>query len=64
MRTAQVWGVGALGGIGFTVALFITDLAFTNELLTGEAKIGIFLGSIVSGVLGALLLYRMRDRER
>jgi NhaA family Na+:H+ antiporter len=63
MRTAQVWGVGALGGIGFTVALFITDLAFTDELLTGEAKIGIFLGSIVSGALGALLLYRMRDRE-
>lgn len=61
MRTVQVWGVGALGGIGFTVALFITDLAFTNDLLTGEAKIGIFLGSLVSGVLGAFLLYRMRD---
>ncbi len=64
MRSAQVWGVGALGGIGFTVALFITDLAFADELLTGQAKIGIFLGSLVSGAIGALLLYRMRDHGR
>jgi len=56
--------VGALGGIGFTVALFITDLAFADELLTGQAKIGIFLGSLVSGAIGALLLYRMRDHGR
>jgi NhaA family Na+:H+ antiporter len=63
MRPAQVWGVGALGGIGFTVALFITDLAFKNQLLTEEAKIGIFLGSIVSGAIGALLLYRSGDRD-
>lgn len=61
MRPAQVWGVGALGGIGFTVSLFIADLAFTDALLTADAKIGIFLGSILSGLIGASLLVRIRN---
>ena len=60
MRRAQVWGVGALGGIGFTVSLFITDLAFTDPLLLDAAKVGIFLGSILSGLLGTILLLRRR----
>lgn len=64
MRAAQVWGVGALGGIGFTVSLFIADLAFADPLLTGDAKIGIFLGSILSGIIGAVLLLRMRGPDR
>lgn len=64
MRTAQIWGVGALGGIGFTVSLFITDLAFTDEMLTNSAKIGIFVGSIASGILGAALLARIRNPDR
>ena len=63
MRKAQVWGVGALGGIGFTVSLFITDLAFSQSLLIDEAKVGIFLGSITSGILGSLLLLRSRGRR-
>ncbi len=60
MRRAQVWGVGALGGIGSTVSLFITDLAFTDPLLLDAAKVGIFLGSILSGLLGTILLLRRR----
>ncbi len=60
MRRAHIWGVGALGGIGFTVSLFIADLAFTDPLLTGDAKIGIFLGSILSGIIGASLLSSIR----
>lgn len=58
MRSAQVWGVAALGGIGFTVSLFITDLAFESEFLTDAAKVGIFTASIVSGIIGSLLLLR------
>jgi NhaA family Na+:H+ antiporter len=53
-----VWGVAAVGGIGFTVSLFIAGLAFDDPGLQGQAKVGIFAGSIVSGALGAALLAR------
>ena len=54
----QFYGVALLGGIGFTMSLFITNLAFTSDLLTTEAKIGILLGSAISGVIGYLVLFR------
>jgi NhaA family Na+:H+ antiporter len=55
----QIIGLAALAGIGFTVSLFITELAFTGEgaeLFTDQAKIGIFLGSTIAGVAGWYLL--------
>lgn len=61
----QIWGLGAVAGIGFTVSLFIAQLAYTDAALVGSAKIGIFVGSLVSGVLGVLLLtYRSGGRDR
>ena len=61
-RARELVGLAALGGIGFTVSLFIAELAFTDETLVNEAKVGIFAGSIVSGVLGAVLLARRGAR--
>ena len=58
----ELVGLAALGGIGFTVSLFIAELAFTDETLVNEAKVGIFAGSIVSGVLGTVLLARRGAR--
>lgn len=55
---AQIWGVAALGGIGFTVSLFIAQLAYDDPALIDTAKIGILAGSLVSGILGVLLLRR------
>jgi NhaA family Na+:H+ antiporter len=52
----HVIGVSALAGIGFTVALFITGLAFTDPGLADRAKLGIFAGSIAAGILGYLVL--------
>jgi NhaA family Na+:H+ antiporter len=52
----QVWPVAALGGIGFTVALFIADLAFDDERLIANAKVGIFAGSATAALLGLGLL--------
>lgn len=45
-------GAAALGGIGFTVSLFITPLAYDDPLLIGAAKLGILGGSIVSAAIG------------
>jgi NhaA family Na+:H+ antiporter len=59
---SQLVGLAALGGIGFTVSLFIAELAFTDQALVDEAKVGIFAGSIASGVLGAVLLARRAAR--
>jgi NhaA family Na+:H+ antiporter len=56
MAAREVWPVAALGGIGFTVALFITDLAFTDRTLVDGAKVGIFVASIVAAGVGAVLL--------
>lgn len=56
MRVTQAWGVAALGGIGFTVSLFIAQLAFDTPALQDQAKVGIFAGSLVSGLLGAGIL--------
>jgi Na+:H+ antiporter, NhaA family len=51
----QLAGVGLLGGIGFTVSLFVAGLAFTGPL-TDAAKVGILAASVVAGVLGACVL--------
>lgn len=59
---SELFGLAALGGIGFTVSLFIAELAFTEQTLVNEAKVGIFAGSIVSGVIGAVLLARRGAR--
>ena len=62
VHRSHVVGIAALAGIGFTVSLFIAQLAFEDPVLVDEAKVGIFAGSIVSGVLGAVLLTRRGAR--
>jgi NhaA family Na+:H+ antiporter len=49
---AQMAGVGLLGGVGFTVALFVTELAFEPGLLADQAKVGILAASLIAGVAG------------
>lgn len=53
---AQMVGVGMLGGVGFTVALFVTELAFEPGILADEAKIGILAASLIAGVVGYVYL--------
>ena len=52
----QVAGVGLLAGVGFTMSLFVSDLAFASDGLVGIAKIGILVASLASGIGGFLLL--------
>jgi NhaA family Na+:H+ antiporter len=58
----QLVGVAALAGIGFTVSLFITSLAFQTQAIQDTAKVGILAASLLAGLLGALFLARSRRR--
>lgn len=53
----HVLGLGLVAGIGFTVSLFITGLAFTDPVVTDEARLGIFAASAVAGLVGFFWLW-------
>ncbi len=55
----HLWGVGALAGIGFTVSLFVTGLAFDSGNQAEQAKIGILSASVLAGSLGYCMLIVM-----
>ena len=52
----HVYGASWLAGIGFTMSLFITDLAFSEDSLVEEAKLGILGASLIAGVVGWTIL--------
>jgi NhaA family Na+:H+ antiporter len=62
VRYGHLIGGAVLAGIGFTISLFITDLALTDETLRTEAKIGVLAGSFLAAVVGSLLLRYLGDR--
>ena len=64
----MIAGVSMLGGIGFTVSLFIANLSFGSMgsegmRLLNDAKLGILIGSLLSGVIGYLYLSRVLPKE-
>ncbi len=52
----QIWGTSCLGGIGFTMSIFISELAFVDQAIIADAKIAIFIASISAAFLGYLIL--------
>jgi len=52
----QLVGVSLLGGLGFTMSLFIVNLAYTSENFIVASKMGVIIGSLVAGTLGYLVL--------
>jgi NhaA family Na+:H+ antiporter len=59
----QLCGAGALAGIGFTMSLFIAGEAFLDPADYTAAKIGIFLASLIAGVVGAVILWPRNPEE-
>lgn len=55
-RWNHILAVGCLAGIGFTMSLFITGLAFSDRALTNEAKLGILTASVIAVALGGIAL--------
>jgi len=54
----QITGVALLAGVGFTMSLFISGLAFSHAEMVDQAKYGILLASLLAGILGVVVLKR------
>ncbi|MBW2525447.1 MAG: Na+/H+ antiporter NhaA [Deltaproteobacteria bacterium] len=59
----QLFGVGMLAGIGFTMALFVSMLAFSDADLQERAKIGVLTASLISGLVGFLVVRTFTRRS-
>ncbi len=53
---SEIFAVGFLGGIGFTMSIFITHLAFVDESIISAVKLGIFIASFIAAIIGILLI--------
>ncbi len=60
----DIYGAALLAGIGFTMSIFISDLAFSDPQVIQIAKVGIFTASILAAVLGVFILLGGKDREK
>ncbi len=52
----QLFGVSLLGGLGFTMSLFIVNLAYSNQSFIAASKMGVIVGSLIAGILGYVVL--------
>jgi NhaA family Na+:H+ antiporter len=57
LKWTNLLGAGALGGIGFTMSIFITLLAFDDPALVNDSKLAILIASLVAAVSGYTLLH-------
>lgn len=62
VRYGHLVGGSLLGGVGFTLSLFIADLAFDDETLREQARIGALAGSLVAAILGSVALRYLGER--
>lgn len=61
VRWRQLIGVAAVAGVGFTVSLFFTDLAFASTAIQDQAKVAVLAGSVIAPLLGWLVLSGRRS---
>lgn len=58
LRFSEIAGVGALAGMGLTVALVISEVAIESEIVQGEVKAGLIISAVISGLIGYFWLKR------
>ena len=63
LNASMLLGISCLAAIGFTMSLFINALAFTNPVYVEQAKMGVLLASLVSGIAGYLILKRAVNKK-
>lgn len=66
MNWKNIAGVAMLGGIGFTVSLFIANLSFgaTHPVLLNQAKMGVLSGTVIAGLFGFLILHWVLPKRK
>ncbi len=60
----EVIAVGFLGGIGFTMSIFITQLAFLDQSIIDAVKLGIFFASFIAGMIGVMLILKAYNKRQ
>lgn len=58
----QILAVGFLGGIGFTMSIFITHLAFADQVIIDSVKLGVFAASFIAAVIGVMLILKSSEK--
>ena len=64
VRWAHIWGVSILAGVGFTMSIFISDLAFSTPEIISQAKLAIIIASLIAGIVGYIVLSKTLDEKR
>jgi len=60
----HMFGAAVLGGVGFTMAIFVANLAYADATLITEAKLSILAASTVAGVIGFVLLFMQAKADQ
>ncbi len=59
----QIYGASCLAGVGFTMSLFVSELAFDDPGILSEAKVGVLIASLISGIWGYIILRSALGKE-
>ena len=64
MTMRDVLSISFLAGIGYTMSIFITDLAFDNEKYINYSKLAIVAGSLLSAVVATFIIYSQKKNKK